>query len=676
MLVNKITLVDFGIYGGRNEFDLTPSHDRPIVLFGGTNGVGKTTLFKSVPLCLYGHSSMEPRITQKQYHQKIMKSFHRYADTKKSAEAASITLEFQYAHSGRITEYRITRMWENNDGHINETLHVSKKGEKDTDFADLDLVMRSEWQLFVNHLLPRGITGLFFFDGENIQSIAESGGEDKHIKSSFDALLGLDLVNRLHDDIGLYLLRNSDEDTKKILDVIEKKTAEKIDAEAKLENLKEKQVFLSAEINRLRKNAAAQEDEFLKLGGQFAQKRQGLIETKTRLESKMGAVEEKIRTICNDTLPLYLVPDQLEQVRQEIKSDMQKTRTSIKRDMLDEVLEDLVDHLEFTLSSYDEKIKSRIMERMQHAVREKIEALSDGCETMFNLSLGDMNSMVRLIDDVGKGDLQAMKRLAGDRDLMRTELDKVKSMLDITPQQDEIGPMFSEIMQTNREIGEMEKELSTLRDLGAQEKSLIVVINSIIRQNLARQKLDKRKIAGLELAPKVQDALEDFAKKLRHEKVSLLESNILDGMQNLFHKKDFVTNISIDPETFGIALYRNGDEFTRDMMSPGELQVYATAIMWGIARTSGRPLPFIIDTPLARLDTEHRENLVRSFYPNASHQTIIFSTDAEIIEKYYKHLEPSISRSMVIEYDAESGKAVKRNGYFFGSGGYRKIEVR
>ena len=674
MLLSRITLVDFGIYGGRHEFDLTPGRGRSIVLFGGTNGAGKTTLFKSIPLCLYGRDSIEPRVTQKQYHQMILRTFYRYAGTKKSAEEASVTLEFQYAHGGRITEYRITRIWQNNDGRVDETLHVDKKSEAEVDFADLDLAERSEWQLFVNYLLPRGITRLFFFDGEKIQNIAESGGENRHIKSSFDALLGLDLVNRLHDDIGLYLLRNSDENTKGILAEIEKKTAEKMNAEVKLENLKEKQAFLGAEISRLHKDIASQEDEFLKRGGQFAQKRQVLMEAKVGLESKIGVTEEKIRALCDGTLPLCLVPDQLSRVRREIELDAQRIRIDIKREILGEVLEDFVGRLQSELSQYGERIQDRVLEQVQHTVMEKLEPPSNNPRMMFNLSLEDMSSMVRLIDSIGKNNLQSMKRLAMDYNLMHAELGKVNSMLDMAPQQDEIGPIFSKITQANREMGEMEKELSTLKDLEAQEKSLIVVINSSIRRSLAQRKLDKRRITGLELAPKVQDALESFAQKLRHEKANLLESNILDGMQRLFHKKDFVTGISIDPDTFEVSLYRNGDEITRAMMSPGELQVYATAIIWGIARTSGRPLPFIIDTPLARLDTEHRENLVRSFYPNASHQTIIFSTDSEIVEKYYDLLEPSISHSVLIEYDAENGTATRRDGYFFGD--CRKVEVQ
>ena len=111
-------------------------------------------------------------------------------------------------------------------------------------------------------------------------------------------------------------------------------------------------------------------------------------------------------------------------------------------------------------------------------------------------------------------------------------------------------------------------------------------------------------------------------------------------------------------------LYRDDDyELTRDMMSKGELQLYATAIVWGLAKTSGRPLPFIIDTPLARLDVEHRENVIESFYPVASHQVIILSTNSEITKPYYARLEPYVSRSMRVHYDDTKNKVVHMSGY-------------
>ena len=664
MLLQKITLVDFGIYGQRNEFDLASTSERPIILCGGTNGAGKTTLFESVSLCLYGQNSIEPRITQKKYHKRIMRSFHRYGRTKKSAEEASITLDFQYAHEGKITEYRITRMWQNNKGKIDETLYIKKRNTGEKDHVSLDSVEQSLWQSFVDHMLPKGITKLFFFDGEKIQDIAESGNEDRHIKSSFDSLLGLDLINQLYDDVGLYMLRNSGGETASILQDIERKTVEKNEAESKLDGLKEKQVFLQSEITSKTKDLELLEEKFVRLGGVFAERRQDLMIKRAKLESRLAEIENEIRSICSDTLPFCLIPKQLGNIRTEIKADILKIRNSFERKILDDAFAEVASNIKKEIK-YNKKTKDDILATIQGIMNEKIKSLTDSRQLTFNLSLEDMESMIRLIDDINKFDRKEIAEMTREYDSLTGSLGKIKSSLDVSPQQDEIGPLFSKIKGLTEEIAVLKHELEQLGTLESQEKSMIVMLNAKIRESLTKNKFDKRRLAGLEMAPKIQEVLEEYAKSLRLKKVELLESNILDGITKLFHKKDFINKISIDPQTFAVTLYRDEEEITKEMLSKGELQIYATAIVWGLARTSGRPLPFIIDTPLARLDVEHRENLVANFYPFASHQTIIFSTNSEIIEPYHEQLKPYISRDFLIKYDSEKDRTLQNEGYFF-----------
>ena len=178
------------------------------------------------------------------------------------------------------------------------------------------------------------------------------------------------------------------------------------------------------------------------------------------------------------------------------------------------------------------------------------------------------------------------------------------------------------------------------------------------------------------MASSIEAVLDDYSKSLRAEKISILEKNILKGLSMLMHKKDFITKVSIDKETFDVTLFNpNDDEITKNMLSKGELQIYATALVWGLAKTSGRTLPFMIDTPLARLDIEHREKLIKSFFPKNSQQTIILSTNSEINFEYYKKLEPFISKSYVIEHDASKGHTIIRDGYFDKNEGELLVEV-
>ena len=89
----------------------------------------------------------------------------------------------------------------------------------------------------------------------------------------------------------------------------------------------------------------------------------------------------------------------------------------------------------------------------------------------------------------------------------------------------------------------------------------------------------------------------------------------------------------------------------------------AIAILWGLGRASGRELPIVIDTPLARLDAEHRGRLLSRYFPYASHQVILLSTDSEINDKGLEALSPSISRAFHLQFDPEHGQTTIEEGY-------------
>ena len=679
MLLSKVILNDFGVYRGRNEFDFKTTKDKPIILIGGTNGAGKTTLFESVMLCLYGQNSFEKKTSQKQYHQKIARTIHRFLGTKKSADDTSIMVEFQFAHAGKTFEYQILRMWQNNEGVIDETLSIKKRELGEENFAKLDSLEESEWQTFIEQLLPKGITKLFFFDGEKIQNIADSGDEDKYIKSSFDTLLGLDLVNQLIDDIGISILRNSDGETKKILDEIELHTKEKQESERRVESILEKQASLRGNILTLQKKLDVQEEQFKKIGGHFADKRELLYVDKAKFESKLENIDKEIRTLCTDILPFSLIPKELDELKNEIKLDKQKIQDSFEKNILEKNFKELFDKIKSNdfMLEYDDITKQKITKEMQNIFQNKIDSISKISELSYNLSATDMEKMIDLIDEVNQKTEERVEELAKSHNILINSIELNKVSLTSAPKDDEIGPVFSELTKTSREMGELVNELEHLETLEAEEKSLIVIKNYKIRANLTKRRFDKKRLAGLELAPKVQDVLEDYAKILRSKKLELLERYILDGLKILLHKKDFIEKVEINKETFEIKLFKgNDDEITKDMLSKGELQMYSTTIVRALAKTSGRPLPFMIDTPLARLDEEHRANLVENFYPDASHQTIILSTDSEINNTHYQKLKPYISKSFVIQYDSDKGKTILHDSYFFDKKGERIIEVQ
>ena len=665
MLLTKITINDFGVYRGRNEFNFKTTPDKPIILCGGGNGAGKTTLFESIMTCLYGKESLEKKTTQKQYEQVILRSIHRFLGTKKSADEASIIIEFQFAHEGKISEYQVMRMWQNNDGRIDEKFTIKKK-VGDENFKELDSIEESQWQTFINQLIPKGVAKLFFFDGEKIQNISEERNEDVQIKASFDVLLGLDLIEQLKTDLSLSVLRSEDGETEKILAEIDKMTNEKEEADKKIGRLIEKKAEKDTEIQTILGKIKLCEERVAKAGGGFYEKRESLKEEKIRLSTELSSVEREISQLCIDILPFCLVPNQLKEIKEKISKD----RKNIQQGFEKEILEENFDAILKEMKSKDNDIKE-----ITRIFNDRLEKSGKRSPTTFNLSTEDMQNVTNLINKIDKSIEKKLFDLTKTFGKTADELEKVQISLESVPKDDDVGPIISELQNENRELGRLESEFKNLEELEMQEKSLLGILNSKILNLVKDKHQDKRRISGMENAKRVQQVLDEYAQRLRDKKLELLQRYITDGLQMLLHKKEFIDKVSIDKETFEVKLFKGDDEISKEMLSKGELQMFATAVVWGLAKTSGRPLPFMIDTPLARLDEEHRESLVEKFYPYASHQLIIFSTNSEINGEFYPKLEPFVERSFVIKYDSNKGKTRKYDNYFFDNKGEKIIEV-
>ena len=121
----------------------------------------------------------------------------------------------------------------------------------------------------------------------------------------------------------------------------------------------------------------------------------------------------------------------------------------------------------------------------------------------------------------------------------------------------------------------------------------------------------------------------------------------------------------MDPETLEIRYYdAQNREVPKSSLSAGEKQLMVIAILWALAICSRKKLPVIIDTPLSRLDSLHREALIRTYFPQASQQTIILSTDSEINHTYYDMMKECVGDEFTLRYDEDTQSTTIEKGYF------------
>ena len=172
----------------------------------------------------------------------------------------------------------------------------------------------------------------------------------------------------------------------------------------------------------------------------------------------------------------------------------------------------------------------------------------------------------------------------------------------------------------------------------------------------------------LATAPRVHTTLAAFRTRLTEKKLGELEQSITQYFLLLLHKSSLVHRIMVDAASFRLELYdTEGEPLPIQQLSAGEKQLLAISFLWGLASVSGRQLPVAIDTPLGRLDSKHRRHFVDRYFPQASHQVILLSTDTEIQAEEVSRLreQGAISHEYLLEYDPNQRQTTITIGYFW-----------
>ena len=191
-------------------------------------------------------------------------------------------------------------------------------------------------------------------------------------------------------------------------------------------------------------------------------------------------------------------------------------------------------------------------------------------------------------------------------------------------------------------------------------------LKSIYHQYVDEVAGEQDKIKIIESNKRVKVLLESYKEKVRDRNLSRLEDLILESFQSLMRKETLVEDIKIDRDNFNLRLFGSEkNEIPTDRLSAGERQILAISMLWALAKASGRPLPAVIDTPLGRLDSTHRKHLVDRYFPNASHQVILLSTDEEIDEKFFNDIESRLGLSYELYHNNETQSTSVREGYFW-----------
>jgi DNA sulfur modification protein DndD len=660
MIINTISLCDFRVFRGRHSFDLAPrvKHRRrkPVILFGGLNGAGKTTLLMAVRLVLYGPQALGQSLTKKAYEEFLKNCIHRSPTSVVQASNSWIEMSFDYSRDAETQTYCVRRSWSKTGRGVKEHLTISDPNNQAKGLST------EQTQAFLSELIPIGLSELFFFDGEKVADLAEDQ-TGKVLQHAFRKLMGLDVIERLKFDLATLIRDQMRQGTpidlgQEISDLetqLDSLSSQKQTLLESNEELKKQFVAVTADINQLQRDLEES-------GGIWAQTQKQDQQRKAELLAREVAEEATLRQLLSDTAPLLIVRSKIRKLARALEEDHEKRQQYV-----------LVQTTGVRLN----KLRRRLS---------KLIAKED-IETAIKATFGDLQALDPItlkapFADVTPGQVEALKHLSKnilpattkqltaaqkELDKISTELEEIESRLLRAPQNDStIQEQLDTIREFSERRGDLKRQLISgleqTRQLLSTEKDLIYQL----RRAAAKADVSNKDLKVDKRAAGARELLDDFAKTSTKKRLSELEDNFAASLQRLNRKDDLIKRVEIEPETLNTMLYDvKGQRIAKSDLSAGERQIYALAILEALTKTSGRRLPVIIDTPLGRLDSKHRKNLVDRYFPTASHQVIILSTDTEVDEKFFGELSPHISHAYELDFDSAEKCTFAREGYFW-----------
>ena len=650
MQFERLVIDNLGVFRGHHAIDLSMTDEmRPIILVGALNGGGKTTIIEVLQLALYGKRAAFGWRGATGYALYLGNIRNRHAPPNEPT-VAEVSLRLI---DGR--RVRVRRQWAFNKASPKEYLSVFLNGAEDP-----DLTLSETWEEEIERLLPARLSELFFFDGERIEKLANPGESADLLKSAVASLLGLDLVDHLMADLEILRTRQrqkllSDSDRESL-----ERLAAQIDASAQQrEDLAQAKAATVARLDYALKEKEAINRRVREQGGDRFAQREVLADATSTERGRYRALEQQLRQAASGVLPLKLILPSLERLRVQSQANLAATDKSATA-ALEQFLASFVRWIEER--SFSKAIKAELT---SYALAAKPSGVPN------DVAPSDINwdkigrRVEALLSSTLASATASVESILAEMTESSEKLAALEEQLAKVPEQEQLATVLraqgaaeaaianhrTEIEQVDRQINTMDRSISALNQ---QRETLL---------ERTAEAGDAARTA--EYCQRAHRTLLQFREKLIRSRQQQLERLILEAFQVLLRKPDLVGEIHLNSETMSVSLFTPGGQpLSTQQLSAGERQLLAVAMLWGLARASGRPIPVVIDTPLGRLDGTHRKNLVSRYFPDASHQVILLSTDEEVDAEFSRALDQSVAHRYLLDYDPSQRSSSFSNGYF------------
>ncbi|HBL5943424.1 TPA: DNA sulfur modification protein DndD, partial [Clostridioides difficile] len=543
-----------------------------------------------------------------------------------------------------------------------------------------------------------------------------------HLKESLLSLCNFDTF-----DILKKMLISTNRSNKNVSDEINIIKDDYLNLEVEINNLNSQEKNLSyelekisSEIEKLQQEQLKIKKEFRKKGGILAEEREMLNSRIAELEGNRFIINQNIKDFCNDILPFLIVKKQILNLEKQLKVENDSILYSHLKDKL---------NIEYIKNLLSDKIMSSSLDEIALTVSEaliediKPDSYEDNFESIHKLSNDESSKLLSLINTILNFDNNSIINSFGEHRSISNELADIRHKLNTSFKDETLNTYINDISSLSDKIDSLLKSKNLL--VTSLDKLRLEIAETITKRDKSKAKyiylLQHNNI--VDISSNLILMLDEIITTLTETKIKLVQDNFMYIFKRIIQKDNFISSIDIDAN-FNISLYINkiynslelenlvenigseemekklGKLFFEDLFnlyrvkdkddlfnaiknntqstflnlrtkvdidefSSGEKQIYILCLYWALLKSSEIEIPFIIDTPYARIDDTHRNNITSEYFSTISDQAIILSTNTEIDEKSYKIIKPKLSNEYLIEYDNKNKKTIQNKGYFF-----------
>lgn len=668
MLFKKLVLNNYKIYYGRQvlNFEIPKVQDshyrKNLILVGGLNGAGKTTILNGIHYALFGQQGM----SQKEYEDSFTSAINDRAFEEGVRESyIELTLEDEY----ETIQIKVTWSFDQYKKLINENRQVFVQSDGVSQKRET-YNSSEEYLDFINRRIPYDVSPFFIFDGEKIQELVAKK-DQKLMKDSIQKIVSLDEYKSLIEDLEkiestLERKLSNAKSSKELSEYLNQIQ----ESSQKIEAFKTKLNELDEEIEKVE---IATEEANHNLRRKIIQNTDSNINVVKRLseyQTRLTRINKDLEQFAKGGLTKILLNSSIQQLKKSLldekiyldKKAQQEAMRNAKFANFNLFINELLtvdmnpelsnEHKE-QLRLHGKNVWAKINSIPQVILEERTilhDISSRDREKLQSYSISNTYDVKKLIEEKN-----LIEKLIANANI---ELENAPEPVD-TEEEDKL------LKGLREKLGGLKQRRKTI--ISNKKKYQEIVTNA--RNNAQRIRTESNENSQIkkqyDYIYKLKKAASDFVDEMTDLKATQIRTEFESILDKLARKEQDFDEVEFDKNEFVIRIFNDkGIEIQLKDRSAGEKQIIALCFIWALTKTAGLTLPFVIDTPLGRLDSIHRNHIIRYYFNALSDQVIILSTDTEVNHDYINFVSNYMVRGYELVYDKFSKATSIQEGYF------------